>query len=125
MGRDISRLPDAELDIMQALWSLGGPAKSKEIEEALSGIHPMAVTTMLTLLSRLESKGFVSVARNGRTGVYSPLVSEAEYLASQSRRFVDKLCRGSITAFAAALAGSGISDEDLEELRRLLEEKKQ
>ncbi len=122
---DIKRLPDAELEVMQALWSLGGEGRSRELEAVIGEKHSMAITTLLTLLGRLENKAFVEVRKEGRSGVYRALVSESEYLASQSRLFVERLCRGSMTAFAAALAGSGISDEDLEELRRLLEEKKQ
>ena len=57
----------------------------------------------------------------GRSARYIPLVSREEYLAQQSRRFLEKLCGGSLPAFAAALCDSGLSREELAELRRLLE----
>ena len=69
-----------------------------------------------------EFKNFVKAEKQGRSSAYTPLVSREEYLASQSRRFFDKLCKGSVSDFATALADSGISREDLAELRRLLEE---
>ena len=117
----IRRLPDAELEVMQALWACEPPVSRAELEPILEKTHPMATTTLLTLLSRLEEKGFVEVKKEGRGRRYIPLVSKKEYLAAQSRCFVEKLCGGSMSAFATALCDSGLSKEELEELRDLLE----
>ena len=81
----------------------------------------MAQTTLLTLLTRLSDKGFVAIQKDGRKSLYTPLVSRKDYLASQSRSFVENICGGSISAFASALCSSGLSKEDLAELRTLLE----
>ena len=117
----VRRLPDAELEVMQALWACEPPVSRADLEPILEKSHPMATTTLLTLLSRLEEKGFVMTEKVGRGKRYFPLVSQKDYLAAQSRRFVEKLCGGSISAFAAALCDSGLSKEELEELRGLLE----
>jgi len=122
MNREIRRLPDSELEVMQALWSLTAPVARGDIAQLLQERHPMAQTTLLTLLTRLAEKGFVQIDKVGRGSVYTPLVEQRDYLAAQSRRFVTKLCGGSMTAFASALCDSGLSREDLDELRRLLEE---
>lgn len=121
MKYDIRRLPDAELEVMQALWDCTPPASRAEIEGVLHQKHPMAMTTLLTLLTRLGEKGFLKAEKQGRGKVYTPLVSKQDYLAAQSRRFVDKLCGGSISAFAAALCGSGLTKEELAQLRQLLD----
>ena len=91
------------------------------IEDALQKIHPLAPTTILTLLTRLCEKGFLSLEKDGRTNLYTPLVSERDYLAAESRSFLDRLFGGSVAGFATALCDSGITKEELEELRRLLE----
>lgn len=122
MRSEIRRLPDSELEIMQVLWELGAPAARSEIEAVLKEKHPMAQTTVLTLLSRLAEKGFVSIKKAGRSSIYTPLVEKREYLAAQSSRFFEKICGGSMRTFAAALCDSKLSKEDLAELRRLLEE---
>ena len=49
----IKRLPDAELEIMNALWDADAPLTAAELETALPG-PPRARTTLLTLLARLE-----------------------------------------------------------------------
>ena len=81
----------------------------------------MAMTTLLTMLTRLSEKGFVTIEKQGRKSVYTPAVTREEYLASQSRNFLQKVCGGSISAFAAALCDSGLTREELQELRELLE----
>jgi len=119
---NIRKLPDSELEVMQVLWGLEPPVPRALVEETIRETSPLARTTILTLLARLADKGFVAVDKRGRSSVYTPLITREAYLASQSRRFFDKLCGGSVSAFASALTDSGISREDLAELRRLLEE---
>ena len=67
MTRDVKRLPDAELAVMQALWACEAPAGRSDLEGILQGTHPMAATTLLTLLSRLADKGFVRSEKLGRS----------------------------------------------------------
>ena len=120
MSRTIRRLPDAELEVMQALWACEPPAARSDIEARLS--RPMAPTTLLTLLTRLGEKSFLTVEKEGRKCLYTPAVAENDYVAAQGSAFFHQLCGGSVSAFAAALCDSGLSKEDLTELRRLLEE---
>lgn len=122
MSHSIRRLPDAELEVMQAIWACEPPVARAEIEEILYQTHPMAMTTLLTLLTRLSEKGFLSIEKQGRKSVYTPLISKQDYLAAQSRSFLEKLCGGSLSTFATALCDSGLSKEELAELRALLEE---
>ena len=122
MRNGIRRLPDAELEVMQALWACNMPAARSDIEEILFKTHPMAMTTLLTLLTRLSDKGFISIEKNGRKSYYSPMVTREDYLASQSRSFFEKLCGGSLSVFANALCDSGLTKEELAELRALLEQ---
>lgn len=122
MNRSIRRLPDAELEVMQALWACDPPALRADVERILAPTHPMAPTTLLTLLTRLKDKGFVHVVKEGRKTLYAPCVTREDYLAAQSKRFFDKLCGGSLSVFASALCESGLSKEELQELRELLKE---
>ena len=121
MEKEMRRLPDSELEVMQALWALEEPICRAAVEEKRAQ-RRLAVTTLLTLLTRLSDKGFVRIEKDGRRSRYVPLVSRKDYQAAQSRRFVQQVCGGSISAFASALCGSGLSREELDELRRLLEE---
>ena len=121
MSSNIKRLPDSELEIMQAIWSLESPVSRVQIEEVLKETYPIAMTTLLTLLTRLSEKGFIKIEKVSRSARYYPLVSQQEYLAQQSRNFLQRLCGGNLSTFATALCDSGLSKEDLAELRELLD----
>ena len=121
MKETIRRLPDAELEVMQAIWACEPPVARADIEEILYKTHPMAMTTLLTLLTRLGEKQFITIEKTGRRSYYTPCVSQEDYLASQSKTFVEKLCGGNLSTFAAALCSSGLTKEELAELRDMLE----
>jgi predicted transcriptional regulator len=121
MSSNIKRLPDSELEIMQAIWSLESPVSRVQIEEVLKETYPIAMTTLLTLLTRLSEKGFIKIEKVSRSARYYPLVSQQEYLAQQSKNFLQRLCGGNLSTFATALCDSGLSKEDLAELRELLD----
>ena len=122
MKKSIRRLPDSELAVMQAVWQCTPPISRADLEEMLFPQHPMAQTTLLTHLTRLAEKEFLSIEKQGRSNYYVPMVTQDVYLADQSRRFVDQLCGGSMSLFASALCDSGLSKQELDQLRRLLEE---
>lgn len=115
------RLPDAELEVMQAIWSCTPPVSRLDIEDLLYKTHPMAMTTLLTLLTRLSEKGFISIEKIGRRSYYTPCVSKDDYLANQSKNFFEKLCGSNISTFASALCSSGLSREEIAQLRDFLE----
>ena len=117
----VRRLPDAELEVMQAIWACTPPVDRSQVNEKLKHTHPIAQTTLLTVLTRLAEKGFLQIEKTGRSARYRPLISREEYLAQQSKRFFDQLCGGSLSTFATALCDSGLSREELTELRELLE----
>ena len=121
MKEHIRRLPDAEQEVMQAIWACISPVARTDIEKILFPEHPMAMTTLLTMLTRLAEKGFISIEKQGRRSLYTPLIAQEDYLAAQSKTFFEKLCGRNISTFAAALCDSGLTREEISELRTLLE----
>ncbi len=89
----------------------------------LTGRH-WQTATLLKLLSRLEERGFVGREKAGRANLYRPLVSRQDYLAVESRSFLERLHGGSLPSLVAALVDSrAVGREDLTELEALLQEK--
>lgn len=120
----IPRLPDAELEIMKIIWAGSGDATSAYIVEKLEGKKDWAVTTVLNFLARLADRGFLSVRRSGKTNVYTPIISEDDYLKSESRSFLERLHGNSLKNLVASLYdGKAISRNDLEELKRYIDDK--
>ena len=120
MTERIRTLPDAELAVMQAVWACEAPAKRAQLAAILDKTHPMAPTTLLTVLSRLADKGFLRIEKTGRSAEYWPLVAREDYLARQGRKFYDTLCGGFITVTPDN--PRALTAQELAELRELLRE---
>ena len=116
----MKRLPDTELEVMKALWT-SGPDTPRALLEARLAPFGWAANTINTYLSRLADKGFVSVRREGKSNLYTPLVDQESYQAFDSRAVLDRLY-GSPRNFVAALAREGFAKGELEDLRALLDQ---
>lgn len=115
------RLPDSELDVMLILWNNHPPMSRAEIEEILNEKKALSPTTILTLLSRLEKKGFVSVEKQGKTNLYTPLVEQEEYQQGESQNLLEKLYGNSLKKFVSSLYnGRKLDSEDIRELSELI-----
>ena len=119
----LQKLPEAELLAMKIIWKNGDAVSSDKIVEEFNKHRVWERPAILTLLKRLEKRGFVSSGKAGKLNVYTPLISEEDYLEFESKSFLEKLCGNSVKKLVAALYnGNSISREDLEELRRFIEE---
>ena len=119
----IKRLPDAELEIMNALWDADAPLTAAELETALPG-PPRARTTLLTLLARLEEKGWVKSGKEGNRNTYTPAITQRAYNVWSMRERLDTLFGGDLAAAVRALVSeSGCGQSELEQAMKVLEEK--
>ena len=119
----IQQISDSELELMRIVWARGGTALYAHIMEDLEKAgRTWQKNTVITLLSRLADKGFLTVRKLGRRNEYAAAVSEAEYQAVQTQALVNKLYAGSAKGLVAALIRQeAISPGDYEELRRFWE----
>ena len=117
---NLSHLPDAELEVMQALWALDRyPAHTTDIAQKLS--RDWKAPTLIKLLSRLEERGFVESRKEGRANIYTPKVLREDYLAAESRSFLNRLHGGSLSSLVTALAPeTKLTAEDVKALEALL-----
>ena len=120
MTDQTARLPDAELEVMQALWALEHyPAHTGDVAARLS--RDWKAPTLLKLLSRLEERGFVRGEKEGRSNLYTPLVAREDYLRADSRSFLQRLHQGSLGSLVAALyPDAHLTQEDIRALERIL-----
>ena len=116
----MKRLPDAELEVMQAVWSLEPPVTAAEVQQKAPS--DWKATGVLTFLSRLCDKGFLSGEKEGRQNLYTPLITREAYLQRESRSFVERVCGGSVKNLVASLSDAGaLTENDLDELRAFLD----
>ena len=120
----MKKLPDAELELMMIIWDAEKPVTRVEIEEKLSEDRDVLPNTILTLLTRLEKRGFLRKVRDGKINYYSALVDKEPYLKEASQGILNRMFKGSLKNFAAALYdGEELSEEDAAELMEFLENK--
>jgi predicted transcriptional regulator len=120
----IKRLPDAEFEVMKTVWRMEPPVTTLQIIGSLETDKAWKAQTVLTMLLRLTEKGFLKSERVGRERCYTPIIPEQEYLRVETGDFVRRYAGHSIGSLVKALsADSGLSPEDMRELREWLLEK--
>ena len=120
----MKKLPDAELELMMIIWDAEEPISRIEIENRMDEHRDVVPSTILSLLSRLEDRGFVSKEKRGKINYYSALVDKEPYLKETGKNILKRMFGGSLSNFAAALYdGEERSDNDIAELQELIDSK--
>lgn len=107
---------------MDALWTDDTPVTANELRDKLSASRgeskSPALTTVLTVLSRLERKGFVDRDRTARPHLYFARLSRANHVADLMRDVLDS---SSDRAEALAYFVGSVDESEAHALRRLLD----
>lgn len=119
------RLPDAELEVMKAIWDNTPPMSTNDVMKVVSTERKWNISTLLTLLSRLIERGFLSSEKRGRERIYYPMVDRDEYMEFETRNFLRKLHKNSFMSLVNTLYDhNDLTEEDIDELSRWLESKR-
>lgn len=117
------RISEAELAVMEVLWSAEAPLTASEVAQRIESGRDWSDRTVKTMLARLLAKGVLAHEEDGRRYLYRPVVARERYVARESRRLVDRLFGGRAAPLVAHLAqGEGLSQDDIAELEALLKE---
>lgn len=122
--QETGTLTKAEEQVMQAVWTVG-KGFAGEIASAVEEPKP-AYRTVLSIIRILESKGFVSHEEFNGNNRYHPLVSKEQYsgqmLGSLMKNYFDASYSTLVSFF---LKDKSISQQDLDDLSRIIEEKRE
>lgn len=122
--KNLPKISDAEWQVMKILWA-NTEITANEIVEKLATTTEWKPKTIRALLSRLLNKKAISFKADGRTYLYYSLVTESECVQVESKSFVNRFFGGSVQLMIANfIEDDNLSDETLEELKRILERKK-
>jgi BlaI family penicillinase repressor len=97
MDETSHHLGDLQLAIMRSLWRKG-EATVAEVHEDLEAERGLALTTIATMLAKLEKKGVVDHRMDGRRFVYQPRIDEGQVRRSMVAELTSQLFRGDVTA---------------------------
>ena len=116
-------LSELQLAVMRVLWQKKKAAVA-EVQEALKAERDLALTTVATVLTRLEKAGLVAHRASGRHYLYRPLVSEEEVRRSMVSVLAERLFEGDVAALVSHLVNAReIEPGDLARVRQLIEAK--
>jgi predicted transcriptional regulator len=116
------RPTDAELAILRVLWDRG-PSTVREVHEALSATQDTGYTTVLKLLQIMTDKGIVVRDESQRAHVYASRLGEQLTQRQLLTDLVDRAFRGSPAKLVLqALAGRRASEQELRDIRALLDQ---
>ena len=112
----------SELEILRVLWARG-PSTVRDVHEALSTKKDVGYTTVLKLLQIMTEKGTVRRDENQRAHVYEACEPAEKTKRRLAGDFLQRVFGGSASQLMQhALAGRRTTPEEIEELRRLLDE---
>ena len=116
-------LGEAELAVLRVLWD-HGPQTVREVMERLHERgKKVAYTTVLTFLTRLATKGFVSSDKAELAHVYRPRVSRDSVIKSRVRSLLEQLYDGAAGPMVLQLIEhERFSAEEIAQLRKLIKE---
>lgn len=115
-------LTELQLAILSILWE-SDEATSAEVRKGLEPERPLALTTVTTLLGRLEKKGVVDHRRDGRRYLYRATVTRESVRRSMVSDLTEALFDGDPIRLMGHLIETREPDSDeIERLRILLEE---
>ena len=108
---------------MRTLWRLGNSSSGQIIADLVERTD-WKPKTIQTLIRRLVQKGVIEFEQDGRERVYKAAISEQQCQLQASQNFLDRVFDGELAPFLANFTGGGrgLSDGDIAELKKLLEE---
>ena len=111
---------EAEWKIMEVLWE-SSPRTMSEITKTLEPATGWTRHTVITLLKRMQEKGTVAVDETGDVKRYTPLLSQAEASAQQTKKLLSHVFSGRASLLINHLVDSGeITLKEMEDLMDMM-----
>jgi BlaI family penicillinase repressor len=116
---------EAELELLRVLWE-NGPATVRDLHDAISKQRAVGYTSVLKILQIMTEKGLVEREESAKAHIYRAAASQEDTQNQLLRDLSERLFSGSAAQLAMhALAMQPASAEELEEIRNLIEQKRQ
>ena len=118
-------ISEAEHQVMKVIWN-DNPITSMKIIQALTEITDWKPKTIKTLINRLLRKGAIGYEASGNKYNYYPLIEEEVFVKAESRSFLRRVFGGAMKPMLSTMVeNEDLSPEDIEDLKRILEKKKE
>lgn len=116
------KLQDAELKVMDVLWK-EGDAPARHVAQVVTDAYGWNVNTTYTLIKRCIKKG--AIERTEPNFMCHALIGKEEVQVQEATELINKIFDGSAEMlFTALLNRKTLSDEEIERLRKLVNDLK-
>lgn len=114
------RLPLSALEqeVMDVVWS-GGKVTAADVQAALAPKRALRDSTIRTVLTRLEEKGYLRHGVEGRTFVYSSVERPRRLAVRAVKQIIDRFCHGSVESLLTGMVDDEVVDP--KELQRIID----
>lgn len=117
MSKITKRLPEAELEIMQIVWDADANKEtitSNYIYERFSQMRGWALPTLMTVLTRLVKKGYLSCEKRGRSNFYGVIITRDEYIQYEANSVYTRVfCSNMDLLNDALIKSKSVKKEDI------------
>jgi predicted transcriptional regulator len=118
MRERLGPISQTEFEVLKVLWQ-HGPGTVREVNDQLGR---WAYTTVQTLLTRLQKKGYVACDKSGFAHVFRPVVSRDKLIRRRLGELVEQLSDGAATPLVLALVEDHrFSPDEIDQFRQLLD----
>jgi BlaI family transcriptional regulator, penicillinase repressor len=119
--QELPALSEAQLEIMQVVWAKDEVTVT-DVWNVLVQNRQVARNTVLTLMDRLEKKGWLKRRASGQTHYYTAAAARDATLGQVVHQLVDAAFAGSAEGLVLALLeGRGVSEDEAVRIRRLID----
>ena len=116
-------LTEVELELMNVVWKLGR-CSVREVLDLLPKERDLAYTSVATVMKILEEKGVLKSEKKEKSHTYRALVAREDYETKALQHVTEKVFAGNPSSLVMRLLDEAkLSREELQEIRRTLEEK--
>lgn len=114
-------LPELEAEVMEIVWERGSATVRDALCTLNRGHKKRAYTTVMTIMNRLELKGMLSRARQGRSDCYTPAIGREQYMNARAEAEVKMLVDdfGDVALAHFARRVGDLDRKRIEELKKL------
>ena len=119
------KLPEAEFEVMLAIWNAKTPqVNTAYLMDAVGKARSWKAPTLISFLVRLEERGYITSSKKGKERYYEPLADKSEYIRIASEQFINQYHNGSFVNMMDSLySEKKLSEEDIDELLQWLKTK--
>ena len=121
----MDRLGKLQRAVVETVWEMGEATVRQVWERFCAEQKEVSYTTILAAMQRLEKSGWLRHRAEGKTNVYRPTRTREQAGLNSVRTFVQRMFDGNALLMFRHLVEEGeLSDEELQELQRLIDKKR-